>query len=136
MAEQVRFELVSPEKLVLETHAALVTVPGAEGEFGVLPGHMPAVSALRPGLVDICETSDSQVDRRIFVPGGFAEVNADRLTILAEAAIDPEEVDPAQLAQDIRDVEDDLEDSPEMHERERLEARLTWMRTLQDIVTA
>jgi len=136
MAEHVRFELVSPEKLVLETDAALVTVPGAEGEFGVLPGHAPVVSALRPGLVDICETSDSRVDRRIFVPGGFAEVNGDRLTILAEAAIDPDEVDAASLAQDIRDAEDDLKDTDDERERDRLEARLTWMRTLQEIVSA
>lgn len=136
MAEHVRFELVSPEKLVLETEAALVTVPGEEGEFGVLPGHAPVVSGLRPGLVSICETNDSHVDRRIFVPGGFAEVNGDRLTILAEAAIDPEGVDPARLAQDIRDAEDDLNDSDDAHERSRLEARLIWMRQLQDIVTA
>ena len=93
----VSFELVSPERLLLSEEVAMVVVPGAEGDFGVLPGHAPLISTLRPGVIATWE--NDAVDRRIFVAGGFAEVVDDRCTVLAEEALPVEEIDPATAGQ-------------------------------------
>ena len=76
MAGTFKFELVTPERMVLSQDASQVVVPGVEGEFTVLPGHAPVISALRPGVVDA--TLGDARNIRVFVKGGFAEVDADR----------------------------------------------------------
>ena len=85
MADPISFELVSPEKLLLSEDVDMVVVPGAEGDFGVLSGHTPLISTVRPGVIATYHGND--VDKRIFVAGGFAEVTAERCTVLAEEAI-------------------------------------------------
>ena len=85
MAEEFSFELVSPEKLLLAEEVDMVVVPGAEGDFGVLVGHAPLISSLRPGVIDTY--NGGKVANRIFVAGGFAEVTGERCTVLAEEAI-------------------------------------------------
>ena len=82
MPDPFTFDLVSPEKLLLSEDVEMVVVPGAEGDFGVLIGHAPLISALRPGVIDTY--IGTKVDKRIFVAGGFAEVTGKRCTILAE----------------------------------------------------
>ena len=72
MPDPFSFELVSPEKLLFSEDVEMVVVPGAEGDFGVLVGHAPLISALRPGVIGTY--TGSTVDKRIFVAGGFAEV--------------------------------------------------------------
>ena len=72
MADKLQFELVSPEKLLLSEPVGMVIVPGTEGNFGVLPGHAPLISTIRPGTIDIYE--NRQIIRRIFITGGIAEV--------------------------------------------------------------
>ena len=84
MAATLEFELVSPEKLLVSEAVEMVVVPGAEGDIGVLPGHAPLITALRLGV--ICIFANKVVVRRIFVAGGFAEVTAQRCTVLAEEA--------------------------------------------------
>jgi len=85
MADTFKFELVSPERVLLSENAEQVVLPGAEGDFGVLPNHAPMIATLRPGVLDV---QLSGGPRRIFVKGGFAEVEPDRLTVLAETAFD------------------------------------------------
>jgi len=85
MAETTEFELVSPEKLLISEAAEMVVVPGAEGDFGALPRHSPMITGVRPGVIDVYQ--DGKVANRIFVAGGFAEVNETRITVLAEEAI-------------------------------------------------
>jgi F-type H+-transporting ATPase subunit epsilon len=80
-----RFELVTPEKLVRSEDVHMVVVPGSEGEFGVLEGHAPFMSTLRNGDVAIDRSAGGEPER-IAVEGGFAEVSAEGLTILAEKA--------------------------------------------------
>jgi len=80
-------ELVTPEALVFSSDVEMVVVPGVNGDFGVLVGHSPMISSLRPGVVDVYE-SGSQIAKRIFIQDGFAEVNQERCTILARKAID------------------------------------------------
>ena len=85
MADTVEFELVSPEKLLISSPVEMVVVPGAEGDFGVLPGHAPMISALRTGLISIW--NGGAVERLVFVAGGFAEVDPEHCTVLAEEAV-------------------------------------------------
>jgi F-type H+-transporting ATPase subunit epsilon len=91
MAGTFKFELVTPERMVLSQDATQVVVPGVEGEFTVLAGHAPVISALRPGVVDA--TLGDARTIRVFVKGGFAEVDADRLVVLAERAFDVQAMD-------------------------------------------
>ena len=91
MADPISFELVSPEKLLLSEEVEMVVVPGAEGDFGVLTGHAPLISALRPGVINTY--TGTTIDKRIFVAGGFAEVTAERCTVLAEEAMPIDDID-------------------------------------------
>lgn len=77
------FELVTPEKLVRSEEVYMVTVPGAEGDFGVLEGHAPLMSTVRDGALAVYRTQGGQPET-VQVRGGFAEVSARGLTVLAE----------------------------------------------------
>ena len=90
MADVVQFELVSPERLVLSSEVSMVVVPGAEGDFGVLPGHAPMISYVRSGVISIY--NDRAIEARVFVAGGFAEVSDSRLTVLTEEAVALDEI--------------------------------------------
>jgi F-type H+-transporting ATPase subunit epsilon len=79
------FELVTPEKLLRSEEVYMVTVPGAEGDFGVLEGHAPFMSTIRDGELLVQRTSGAAPEA-IAIRGGFAEVNARGLTVLAEHA--------------------------------------------------
>ena len=81
---KIELEVVTPAKLLLSVVADMVVVPGAEGDFGVLPGHAPMISTVRAGTVNVYE--DDKIVASLFVEGGFAEVTAGRCTVLAENA--------------------------------------------------
>jgi F-type H+-transporting ATPase subunit epsilon len=103
MADTFRFELVTPERMALSEYVAEVVVPGVEGEFTVLPGHAPVISALRPGVIEVALPDASKT--RIFVKGGFAEVDAGHLTVLAERALPVEEMDAVVVAAELEAAE-------------------------------
>jgi F-type H+-transporting ATPase subunit epsilon len=102
MAGTLKFELVSPERILLSEDASEVIVPGMDGQFTVLPGHAPLISTLRPGVLVAKLTSGT---RRVFVRGGFAEVEPDRLTILAQHLIDIESVDRSAIDAELKVAE-------------------------------
>jgi F-type H+-transporting ATPase subunit epsilon len=106
MADTFKFELITPDRRLLSEDAAQVLVPGAEGEFTVLPGHAPVISALRPGVVDAALADARKV--RVFVKGGLVEVDADRLTVLAERAIPVEAMDAATIEAELQAAETEL----------------------------
>ena len=106
MAGTFKFELVTPERMALSQDAAQVVVPGVEGDFTVLAGHAPVISALRPGIIDVTLPDASKT--RIFVKGGFAEVDAGHLTVLAERALDVEAMDAATVAAELETAQADL----------------------------
>lgn len=106
MAETTEFELVSPEKLLIAEPAEMVVVPGSEGDFGALPRHAPMITALRPGVIDVYK--DGKIDQRIFVAGGFAEVNETRITVLAEEAIPLTEANVEMATERLAAAERDL----------------------------
>jgi F-type H+-transporting ATPase subunit epsilon len=109
MADQVKFELVSPERLLLSTEVESVVVPGAEGDFTVLPGHARLISTIRPGVITVFQ--GGRAADRIFIEGGFAEVTPQGCTVLAEHATPVAEIARDQAAQAVQDAREDIEDS-------------------------
>jgi F-type H+-transporting ATPase subunit epsilon len=103
------FELVSPEKLLFSGEVESVVVPGAEGAFTVLKDHAPVMSTLKPGLVEVSQGAGKA--QRLFVRGGFADVAAGGLTILAEQAIPVEELDAGRIAAEMKNAEEDVADA-------------------------
>jgi F-type H+-transporting ATPase subunit epsilon len=106
MPDKISFELVSPERLLLSEMAEMVTVPGREGDFGVLAGHAPVISSLRPGVIDV--KGGDAGDARFFVLGGFAEVTPAKLTVLAEDVLPMAEIDMAALDLRIKNAQEDV----------------------------
>lgn len=80
-------ELVTPEALMYSSNAQMVVVPGIEGDFGVLGGHAPMISSLRPGIIDVYETGGSS-SKSFYIAEGFAQVSQEQCTILARRAVD------------------------------------------------
>ena len=114
VSNTVEFELVSPQRLLMSEPVEMVVVPGAEGDFGVLPGHSLLIATVRPGVIDIHE--GGQVKESIFVAGGFAEVSPERCTVLAEEAVPVAGVDRGEAEQRLEDAKTALakaEEDPE-----------------------
>ncbi len=102
MADKVKLELVTPSKLLLETETDMVVVPGGDGDFGVLPGHAPLLSTLRPGTLAIYD--GEVVSERLFVAGGFAEVEDNRCVVLAEEAVPLAEITPEMVTERLEEA--------------------------------
>lgn len=102
----VQFELVTPEQLLVSRAVDMVVVPGTEGNFGVLPGHSPLISTIRPGTIDIYE--GNAVAERIFVAGGLAEVTPERCTVLADAALPPDSLDRAEIEAELQTLDGNM----------------------------
>jgi F-type H+-transporting ATPase subunit epsilon len=115
------FDLVSPEKLAFSGEVDQVDVPGVEGDFGVLAGHAPIVAAIRPGILTITTGGALQ---KIIVLGGLAEMSDKGLTVLADVATSTADLDRAQFAETISEMEAKLaekEGSELDHALERLD---------------
>ena len=115
------FELVSPERQLFSGAVEQVVVPGSEGDFGILAGHAPFVSSLRPGILTVHGGGQNQ---RLYVRGGFAEVADGVLTVLAERATPVEELHVAQLDAEIKAAEEDLADAKDDTARHKASERL------------
>jgi len=129
MVDLLKFELVSPERLLMSTEVNRVTVPGTEGYMGVMANHAPVLSTLRPGVIDV-EHADGK-EERIFVRGGFAEVNPNGLTVLAEHAIAMGELSAEHLAQQVQNAEEDVADAKSDEKRRVAQERLDHLKQLQ-----
>jgi len=127
------FELVSPERLLMSDDVDAVEIPGTEGDMGILPGHAPVLSTLRPGVVTVTRGGKAE---RIFVRGGFAEVNPQGLTVLAEVAIPVAELDASRIAQQIRNAEDDVNDAKTDESRRRAQENLDHLKALESVLHA
>ncbi|MCG8593637.1 MAG: F0F1 ATP synthase subunit epsilon [Kiloniellales bacterium] len=131
MAEgKVAFELVSPERLLLSVQADMVVVPGAEGDFGVLPRHAPLVSSVRSGVISVHDAG--QVTERIFVAGGFAEVMPERCTVLAERAVAVADIDRAEVERELNAAREELADATSDNERQAAQRQVAEARALLD----
>jgi F-type H+-transporting ATPase subunit epsilon len=123
------FELVSPERLLFTGDVESVVVPGTEGEFTVLKDHAPLMSTLKPGIVTISESSAKQ--SKLFVRGGFADVNPAGLTILAETAVPLEELDAASIDGEIKNAQEDVADAATDESRRQAQEKLDQLRELR-----
>ena len=117
------FELVSPERLLMSEEVEMVVVPGADGDFGVLEGHAPLISALRPGTIDI--HAGGTVARQIFVASGFSEVAGDSCTVLAEEAVDSGDIDRAAAERRVAAAREALAEAEEDAARQQAESELS-----------
>ncbi|HYO63495.1 MAG TPA: F0F1 ATP synthase subunit epsilon [Pyrinomonadaceae bacterium] len=93
MAERLQLDVITPERRLLSETVDSVTVPGANGELGILPGHTPLISQLQTGVLTYTQGPTTE---RLLVSGGFVEVNADRVSVLADLAEYPQEIDPTR----------------------------------------
>ena len=122
------FEFVSPERVLFSGEVDQVDLPGAEGDMGILAGHAPLVTALRPGIVTIYSGTSREP---VVVVGGFAEVSPAGLTILADQAMPRADFDTAMLASEIKDAEEDVADAADGAQRDKLARRLDQLKSLQ-----
>jgi F-type H+-transporting ATPase subunit epsilon len=122
-----QFDLVSPEKLAFSGEVDQVDIPGVEGDFGVLAGHAPVVAAIRPGILTIISGGERQ---RVIVLGGLAEMSEKGLTVLADVATSVEDLDRAQFAGTIADMEAKLGEKVGV-ELDREIARLDHFKSIQ-----
>jgi F-type H+-transporting ATPase subunit epsilon len=122
------FELVSPARLLFSGDVASVQIPGSEGEMTILSNHAPVLSTLKPGVVVVAK--DGGTSEKIFVRGGFAEVNASGLTVLAETAIPLADLDAAAIAAQIKNAEEDVADAKSDETRAKANETLDHLKSL------
>jgi F-type H+-transporting ATPase subunit epsilon len=122
------FELVSPARLLFSGEVASVQIPGTEGEMTILANHAPVLATLKPGVVVVAK--DAGASEKIFVRGGFAEVNASGLTVLAETAIPLADLDAAAIAGQIKNAEEDVADAKSDDTRAKANETLDHLRSL------
>ncbi len=130
MADKVSFEMVSPDRLLKTADVDMVIVPGMEGDFGVLPGHAPLISTMRPGVVEIHDEGNDV--EQIFVRGGFAEVTTEGVTILAEKAIAMADLGRGQLEQEVSYAREDIDDAKTDEARDRAQHKFDQLIQLLD----
>ena len=130
--ERFHFDLVSPEKLAFSGEVDQVDIPGVEGDFGVLAGHAPVVAAIRPGILVV---TTGGTHEKIIVLGGLAEVSEKGLTVLADVATSLGELDRAQFADKISDMEEKLKEK-EGSELDRAVERLDHFKSIRHQLNA
>ena len=94
MAQLMQLSVVAPDRSVVEETIESVIIPGAEGYFGVLRGHVPVIAALKPGLVEYIDSNNQR--HYVSVSGGFAEISPTKINILADAAEKAQDIDVAR----------------------------------------
>lgn len=123
-----KFELASPARLLFSGDVEEVIVPGAEGEFTVLPQHAPVVSTLRPGII-VVKTGSETI--RVFVRSGFAEVSEKGLTVLAEDAVRVEELNAVEFAASVSGFEAKVAQASSEEARYKMAETLVQLKTVQ-----
>lgn len=125
----ITFDLVSPERLLLSEPAEMITIPGSEGEMGVMAGHMPLISTLNPGIIDV-KLAPGKHDR-FYVTGGFAEVTATKVTVLAEDALPLASLTAQEIHDRIIDAQEDIATAKSDVEMTRATAALDELKRLR-----
>lgn len=115
MADTLQFDLVSPERLLASVEATQVQIPGAEGDMTAMPDHAPLITTLRPGILKV---SSAGGDSEYVVTGGFAEINADSISVLAEQAVPRDEITPDMFKAMVDAANDKLAKSQEAYANE------------------
>ncbi len=121
MSEALKFDIISPSKIVLSDEAALVIVPGIEGDLGALKGRMPITLMLRAGVVYIMNDG-SNVSQRIFVDGGYAQVEPEKLCILCESSLDLDHISESDIKERLEKAEQDYKNADDSNKELALKA--------------
>jgi F-type H+-transporting ATPase subunit epsilon len=132
MAELLHFELVSPERLLFSGDVENVTIPGSEGEMTVFVRHAPLIATLKAGLLVI--RKEGGAEDRVFVRGGFAEVNPQGLTVLAEEAVPLAEFDRAAFEQALKDAQEDVNDATDPEKKRKAQEHLDNLNQLESVL--
>lgn len=132
MAEPYKFELVSPERLLVSESVESVIIPGTEGEMTVMVNHAPTMTTIRPGIVTV-KTSAGKQDRYV-VYGGFADILPATCTLLAESAVHVDSLDHEDLEARIQTARDEMGNAPDDDTRSRAEEFLHQLAALKDAV--
>ena len=114
--QTIQFELVSPEEKLVSEPVKMAVIPGVEGEFGVLAGHASLVAALQPGVVELYGEGSDEA-RKIFIAGGFADVTGEQCSVLAEQAVNLNELNQEEIEQKVTDLNEDLNMAEEAADR-------------------
>jgi len=122
MADTLKLELVSPERLLLSDQVEMVIVPGTEGVFGVLPLHAPTLSTLHPGFVEVYQ--GGSVKERFFVTGGFAEVTPTSCTVLVDEAVPKANLTLAYAAERMAKAKAQLDQATGEEDRKKAQGAL------------
>ena len=132
MAEAFKFELVSPERLLVSEDVESVVIPGTEGEMTVMANHAPVMSTIKPGVVTVNPVSGSP--ERYVVFGGFADILPTGCTLLAESAVAVKDIDRADVARRIQEAREDVTDAKDDEARSKAEQFLHQLTTLEGAI--
>ena len=132
MAEAFKFELVSPERLLVSEEVEHVVIPGVEGEMTVMANHAPVMTIVKPGVVTVNTAGGGE--ERYVVFGGFADILPEGCTLLAESAVRIADIDRDDLARRIQEAREDVADAKDDETRTKAEQFLSQLATLQDAV--
>ncbi|TKT82985.1 F0F1 ATP synthase subunit epsilon [Aquamicrobium sp. LC103] len=134
MADAFKFELVSPERLLVSEQVESVVIPGTEGEMTVMANHAPLMTTVKPGVVTVKTAAGAE--ERYVVFGGFADVLPEACTLLAESAVAVRDIDRDDLARRIQDVKEDVTDAKDDLSRTKAEELLGQLTTLEGALRA
>ncbi len=129
MAQPFKFELVSPERLLVSEQVESVVIPGAEGEMTVMAEHAPVMTTIKPGVVTVKAASGGE--ERYVVFGGFADILPSGCTLLAESAVAVKDIDRADVARRIQEAKEDVADARDDASRTKAEQFLHQLTTLE-----
>ncbi len=132
MAEAFKFELVSPERLLVSQEVESVVIPGSEGEMTVMANHAPVMTTVKPGIVTVKTAAGAE--ERYVVFGGFADILPGGCTLLAESAVPAASLDRNDITKRIEAVRVEINDAKDHHGRTRAEEMLHHLAALQDAV--
>jgi F-type H+-transporting ATPase subunit epsilon len=132
MAEAFKFELVSPERLLISEQVESVVIPGTEGEMTVMANHAPVMTTVKPGVVTVNPVSGAE--QRYVVFGGFADILPEGCTLLAESAVAVKDIDRADLARRIQEAKEDVSDAKDDETRTKAEQFLAQLTTLEGAI--
>ncbi|RWO92405.1 F0F1 ATP synthase subunit epsilon [Mesorhizobium sp.] len=132
MPEAFKFELVSPERLLVSEQVESVVIPGAEGEMTVMAHHAPVMTTIKPGVVTV-KTAEGKAERYV-VFGGFADIVPAGCTLLAESAVAVGDIDRADLARRIQEAREDVADAKDDERRSKAEQFLSQLTTLEGAI--
>ena len=132
MVQSFKFELVSPERLLVSEDVESVVIPGAEGEMTVMAEHAPVMTTVKPGVVTVKPASGSE--ERYVVFGGFADILPSGCTLLAESATHVNDIDRDEIQRRIQEAKEDVADAKDDETRTKAESFLHQLTTLEGAI--